>query len=188
MFFAHFPFFFSLLWYKYGTITLVPSAKPSLNMNDLLQTGTSLHVNTPQKWEQNKQAYTSNDLISAYRDGKKAGADEKERIILKQFNINIDKAADISEKLLERATEEGIKVQTIHLKAEGISLFKSLFIVDANDYVSDNFLKIYNIGAKIKSQMNTEDFEISFSFMPLSEHLNKNCLFSDGFFLTYEKN
>ena len=136
--------------------------------------------------------FTGDEMIDAYFLGKKAGIevgwDEKFKIIANQFAKNIESAVKISEELYIEAAESNILLKSIHLKADGLSKFTSLFVADAKDYVSDSFLKVHSIARKYRGNNKDEDIYLSFLFMPYSDSINKDCLTSDGYFLSYDKN
>ncbi|MEJ7683795.1 MAG: hypothetical protein WKG06_39235 [Segetibacter sp.] len=90
--------------------------------------------------------------------------------------------------MYEFACKKDIKLKEIHLKAEDITRFAALFVADKNNFLSDNFRELYIHAREIKKIAETEDFYISFSFMPASEKINESCLITDGYFLKYEKN
>lgn len=148
------------------------------------------HVTEPtvsRNWKKNKEAFSGDDLIDAYLKGKEAGKNEKMRILFNQFKGNIEKATSLSENLYEFACKKDIKLKEIHLKAEDITRFAALFVADKNNFLSDNFRELYIHAREIKKIAETEDFYISFSFMPASEKINESCLITDGYFLKYEK-
>lgn len=141
----------------------------------------------PKNWEKSKDVYTGDDLIDAFLRGKKVGQDEHYRILSKQLEENINKAAELAENLFDEISKNKIQPIEIHLKAEDITKYKALVIVSKDDFISDNFRQVYTIARKIKDKSETENFYISFAFTTSSEHLNEQLLLSDGFFMKYEK-
>ena len=141
----------------------------------------------PQNWEKSKDVYTGDDLIDAFLTGKEAGKNEHFRILLAQFKENIDQAASLSEKLYKQIAELNIKPFDVRIKAEDITRFKALFIVQKEDFLSDEFRNAYVLSRKIKNDSESDKFYISFSFTPSSEDLNEHCLVADGFFMKYDK-
>jgi hypothetical protein len=138
-------------------------------------------------WKQNSDTYTGDDLIDAFIRGKKAGRDEQKKILLERISQNVNKATQLSERLYQIAIDQKFKLFEIHIKAENISTYTALFLVDNSDFLSDRFRDIYTIARQLKNEAETDTFYISFSFTPKSEQLSEDCLAADGFFLKYEK-
>ena len=141
----------------------------------------------PKNWEKSEDVFTGDDLIDAFLRGKQAGQNEHYRILSKQLEENISKAAALAESLYDQISKKEIEPIEIHLKAEDITKYKALVIVSKDDFISDDFRQAYTISRKIKNESESENFYISFSFTPASEHLNEQCLLADGFFMKYEK-
>lgn len=138
-------------------------------------------------WEKIDDVFTGDDLIDAFLKGKEAGKDEHYRILFSQFRENVDNATKLAEKLMKKVA--GLKINTvdIRIKADDITSFKALFIVDRKDFLDQSFRKVYTISREVKQKSETEKFYISFSFTPSSAELNEDCLIADGFFLKYDK-
>jgi hypothetical protein len=141
----------------------------------------------PQNWKKEESVYTGDHLIDAYLKGKQDGKDEMFKILNKQFKFNIDIATSTSEKLFAAAAKKKIKFKTIHLKADGITKFSALFIAKKDDYLSDKFRDIFVSARKLKNEVESDSFYISFLFMPDSKDVNEKSINADGFFLKYEK-
>ena len=108
-------------------------------------------------------------------------------ILSKQFETNLSIATTVSEKLFLEAKKKKILPKEVHLKADGITNFSALFVVDKNDFISDNFRQIFTLSRKLKAKVETENFYINFTFLPISNNLNEKNLHADGYFLKYEK-
>ncbi|HUN02250.1 MAG TPA: hypothetical protein PLS00_05300 [Niabella sp.] len=141
----------------------------------------------PQNWIKEESVYTGDHLIDAYLKGKQDGKDEMIKILTRQFKDNIDIATSISEKLYAEAAKKKINFKTIHLKADGITKFSALFIAKKGDFLSDKFRDIFVSARKLKNEVESDSFYISFSFMPDSKDVNEKCINADGFFLKYDK-
>lgn len=141
----------------------------------------------PKNWKQEASVYTGDHLIDAYLRGKKDGGDEYRKILIKQFRTNIEIAAKVAEQLLSEATATNIEIKSIRLRAEGIFKFSALFVANANDYLTDEFRNLLIASRRLKAEVQSESFYISFSFIPFTESLNEKAIYSDGYFLTYDK-
>lgn len=142
---------------------------------------------TSKDWIKEPDVYTGDHLIDAYLQGKEAGRNEHMAILFSKFSENLQTATSISEKLLQDLDKLSIDAKTIHLKADSISNFYSLIIVDDKDFVDDKFRQAYTLARKTKKESETDNFYLTFSFMPASKNLNESCIKADGFFMKYDK-
>lgn len=141
----------------------------------------------PENWEKEESAFTDDHVIDAYLKGRRDGRTEMARILTKQFNDNIKIATTIAEKLFSIAAKKNIHLYAIHLKADSITNFSALFIVNKENFVSEKFRDILIAARKLKNEVETDSFYISFLFTPESGNLNEKSITTDGFFLKYEK-
>ncbi|MCU0375447.1 MAG: hypothetical protein MUF24_09075 [Chitinophagaceae bacterium] len=141
----------------------------------------------PQNWTKEGSVFTGDHLIDAYIKGKQDGKHEFIQILTRQLEQNISIAADAAEKLFDEAIKKQIKFKAIHLRADAITKFAALFITDKNDYVSDTFRDVFVTARKLKSELESDSFYISFLFMAATTDMDERTLISDGYFLKYEK-
>jgi hypothetical protein len=142
---------------------------------------------TTQKWETQENAVTHNDVIEAYLSGKEVGRSEQLSVNLKLFGENYEKAKSLSETLHKQIGSMGFNVVGLHLRADSITSFNSLLIVDTKDYINESFLKSFSIARAYKNEADSDIFNITFTFTPDSDTLDENCLENDGFFAKYKK-
>ncbi|MDP4250340.1 MAG: hypothetical protein Q8918_09570 [Bacteroidota bacterium] len=145
----------------------------------------------PANWAKNTGVFSGDELIDAYFLGKEAGIqagwDEKFRTLATQFSRNVDLAIKLSEQLYQEALHMNICLKGIHLKADSPGKFKSVFVTDINDHLSEKFLKVLSIARKYKAINEKGDLYISFLFMPYSKKISKEALTADGYFLEYDE-
>lgn len=142
---------------------------------------------SPQNWTREDTVFTGDHLIDAYIKGKQDGKHEFMQILTRQLETNINIAAHAAEKLFDEAVKKQIKFKTIHLKADAITKFSALFITDKSDYVSDTFRDIFVTARKLKHEVESDSFYISFLFMAATGEIDERTLISDGYFLKYDK-
>ena len=140
----------------------------------------------PERWERVEDVFTGDQLIDAYFKGIEKGKNEHIRILTKQFQTNLEKATELSEKLFKEIAKLKFHPQEVHLKADEITKFKALIIVSKADFISDTFNKAYSISRKLMRESENDEFYITFSFTPASDKLSEHCLISDGFFMKYD--
>jgi hypothetical protein len=156
----------------------------------IMTPATAIHNSThesAQKWETQENAVTHNDVIEAYLTGKEIGRSEQLSVNLRLFGENYENAKSLSETLHKQIGSMGFKVIGLHLRADSITSFNSLLIVDKEDYVNESFLKSFSIARAFKNEADSDTFNITFTFTPDSDTLDENCLEHDGFFAKYKK-
>lgn len=141
----------------------------------------------PSEFQKKHKAYSSDDLINAYLQGRNDQKDEEKRILIKELINNFEKAKKIGEEFYDFLWSKKIKCKYVLLRARNIAEFETIFIVPKNDYLSYDFLDIYQYSINKKAEINTDTFHFSFSFMPFSSHINTDKLSTDGFVLKYVK-
>lgn len=141
----------------------------------------------PRNWEKVGDTYNTDEIIDAYLQGKEDGKGMHAKILQQTFANNVNTAAKVSEDLLKKANQKKLKLKAIHLKADSITNFVALFIVDEKSYISDQFRDAFVLAEELKKQTVNDSFYISFLFAPNSKNLNQDCIHADGFFLKYEK-
>ncbi len=140
-----------------------------------------------QKWETQESAVTHNDVIEAYLTGKQIGRSEQISVNLRLFGENYEKVKSLSETLHKQIESIGFKVIGLHLRADSITSFNTLLIVDRNDFINESFLKSFSIARAFKNEADCDTFDVTFTFTPDSDTLDENCLEHDGFFAKYKK-
>lgn len=136
-------------------------------------------------WETQENVVTHDDVIDAYFKGKNDGRSEQQKVNLRLFQENYERAKSVSEELFNQIVGIGFSITDLHLKADSIVSFNALFIVDKDDFVDENFLKSFSIARTIKNGAEDDTFNIYFTFTPNTSSLDKNCLKHDGFFARY---
>lgn len=151
-------------------------------MNTKISTNKS---HTSDKWQKEVEVFTGDDVLNAYIQGKQDQKDEMKRIYESKFHSNILKSQEISEKLCGAITDKGLKVHSIHLKADSVTKFSALFLVDESDFVKDEIRDAFIIARAFKKETEDSTFSIDFNFAHHSKSINEKCLANDGFFLKY---
>jgi len=143
-------------------------------------------TNTPDHWE--KTNYSSTDLWDAFQRGEQYQLDKQQKEFEETLHKNLNRAAFLSEGIYHSANNDyGVGIKKAYLKADTLINYDVLFLVSEDDYLSDKIKDIYKKSHLVKSEFNVDDFHISFKFMPLSNHLNIDCIYSDGYMLEYGK-
>ncbi|MCB0480225.1 MAG: hypothetical protein KDC83_02285 [Flavobacteriales bacterium] len=141
---------------------------------------------TPITKSSEHSTFSADDLIDAYFNGKKAQVDEEREMRFEKFESNLHRAKQLSEQMLDTIFQNGFKCESIHLKIKDIYHFSSIYLIDEDDYCSDEFLDIYKESIKLKSEANiSQSFNYTIIFTPNNEFLNKKRILADGYFLSY---
>lgn len=138
-----------------------------------------------EKWQKETDVFTGDDVLNAYIQGKEDQKDEMKRIYESKFNSNILRSQEISEKLCVAISDKGLKIHSIHLKADSVTKFSALFFVDENDFIKDEFKDAFIIARAFKKETEDSTFSIDFNFAHHSISVDEKCLANDGFFLKY---
>lgn len=138
-------------------------------------------------WKQKEGTSSHDPIIDAYLKGVKAGKTEYTKVLTSQFSSNLTESGNATEKLLSELEKHKMTVQAVYLKADGITSFEVLCIVNEKDFISDGFRSIYTIARHIKNEYVKDNYYIAFSFMPQSNNIKENYLIADGYSWKYAK-
>lgn len=137
----------------------------------------------PKKWE-GKDIYE--ELFKAFERGEAHQRERDQKEFEAELGKNISKATTLSENIFHTASKDYlVRIIRAYLKVDAVDHFETLFLVDREDYLSEKLLEVYKKSHSVKSDFNSDDFRINFKFMPMSDNLNYDCLYSDGFTLQY---
>jgi hypothetical protein len=131
-----------------------------------------------------QEGYTGDDLINAYLKGCDEGLERQRKILLKVLEDNLSDAKVIVEKFYAQLNKN-FTCSYLKLRVKELTEFDVLFVVDKADFISDEFMRAYKEARKIKKKVNQSPFELSFSFMPISERIDEKKLLIDGYCFTY---
>lgn len=138
-------------------------------------------------WKQKEGTSSPDPIIDAYLKGLEAGKTEYTQVLTSQFAANMNESGVATEKLLCELEKHKVPVQAVFLKADGITSFEVLFIVNEKDFIADDFRSIYTIARQIKNEHLSDNYYIAFSFMPQSNNFKENSLIADGYSWKYSK-
>lgn len=160
----------------------------SINSGIAMPTSTHLSHNLPiTGWTPEEKSFSANYVINAFLEGKEAGRNENQRILIEKFQSNLSLAGKATEELLEELKKLNISVVDIRLKPEQVTIFSIILIIAENDYISEGFLLAYSKVREIKNKYSSDTLYISFSFMSSNPNFNEACLISDGYSWKYAK-
>ncbi|MCD4705773.1 hypothetical protein K8R61_01700 [bacterium] len=134
-----------------------------------------------------KDYFTQNELIDAYLKGNEEQKNENQRILLEKLEKNVKQAKEIVESIAEEINKKGFKLFKSYLRINDIVKYDAIFDIRIEDFTSDNFNNIYSFSRVLKREINTNTFNINFTFMPHTEDLNEKRIESEGFIFMYEK-
>ncbi|MDA3839430.1 MAG: hypothetical protein PF574_10675 [Candidatus Delongbacteria bacterium] len=137
----------------------------------------------PTKEQEEKKSFSPDEVINAYFKGKE---DFKNKVI-KVFEKNLEVAQEKGELFYNFISKKKVKNIDLYLKAESVTDFCLLFLIDKKQYLSDKAKDIYKESIKEKLKLNSEKFHLEFTFMPITKTLNQEKIISEGFLLKYDK-
>lgn len=130
--------------------------------------------------------FTSNDILQAYEKGKEFGKSEVQQILMEKIKSNIQTSTSICQQTMEMMrTKFGFECEAVHLRIDDAIKYDVLFIVDEEDYVSKDFLKVYDFIGKKVLAANNDTFHLSYIFMTDSEDIELDSMLADGFIYRY---
>jgi hypothetical protein len=143
-----------------------------------------------------KRFFSADEVINAYFLGVDKGystakieyinqGNERFKILFETFESNLNSAKKICEEFFCTICKSGFKSLGVWLRSYSLTSFDAIFLIDKNDYLKDNFLKIYTLSQDLRKKVNNNSFNISLTFMPFSKHLNEDKLLADGYVLNY---
>ncbi|MGM0503934.1 MAG: hypothetical protein ACQESQ_04885 [Bacteroidota bacterium] len=145
--------------------------------------------NTSSNWilKPEKDFFTHDELIDAYLKGKEEQKNETQKVLLEKLENNLKNAQSIVEQVTEKIGQSGFKVYKSYLRISNIIKFDTVFDIAIDDFISNEFDEIYKFSRELKKEVNTETFNINFTFMPHNDNLNEKRIVSEGFIFTYDK-
>jgi len=142
---------------------------------------------SPMRHEKGKDTYSADVLIDAYLKGRKDAANIDKQMRLEKLEANLKKAKSLSVHLFESIKEQGFNCSSIKLKIKDIYHYSSIFLVNEDDYINDDFLNIYSQSIKIKKEANKEKtFDFTTIFAPMNSDVEFNNMLADGYIFSYD--
>ncbi len=144
----------------------------------------------PVNWELTAvkdRKFTSDHVIDAYFEGKSAGLQQAEQLIMKSLIENINKAGEITAELLNfmRAKVDFHPIST-HMKINSWSDFQVLIILPTNEFLDKKIFEVYNKISEVEDSSTSEFFNVVMSICNTNEPIDEVCITSDGYNLKHK--
>jgi tartrate dehydratase alpha subunit/fumarate hydratase class I-like protein len=144
------------------------------------------------KWEVNdpvnkEQYYNCDAVIEAYVKGENEGLKKEEKVIFKQFTENVESSKKTISKVLSEIIAIGFIPSGVYLKFNSFDEFECMIAVSVEDFVKDEFLNSFTIAEKIQKEVNTDIYNILFSFMPVDNDDFEESVRYDGFIYSFKR-
>lgn len=145
------------------------------------------HSANSENWEETvaNSGYTHSEVEKYMKESYQQGYNDKDEEIRLRiteiFETNRDLTDKISTNLFEYLKTLGVKPVSAFMKVGSIFNYSILVSVTIDDYVSDNILKAYNWAHEAEKVSRNAHYNLDISFIYEDEHLNIDCLNSDGF-------
>jgi len=154
-----------------------------------------IRIELDKNWEFKKQDTATDREIEAFlqgvEKGKEIGAEEKAElddiILFEKLVSNLVQAMNATSDFIKTIISSGFKCEGARLKIEHNKSFTAILIIKETDFCSDAFLDIYKQAMKKEDELNTNTFNLSFSFISDNKFLNVNSMIADGFKFSYER-
>lgn len=126
--------------------------------------------------------FTADEVLTAYTKGK----DSVENQIKKQIFNGLEVSSVSSSYLWEKLKSLSIEIIDMYLRISDVDEFDSLVVLKDKDfYNKEKRWKAYEIAQELNSGI--KQLDIKYSFMPMSEYIDVNLIFSEGFVFKYDK-
>ena len=133
-----------------------------------------------------EQTFSSDDMIDAYLKGKKDLVTQNQQTLLDKLESNLKLAKDYSENIYNSINSQGFNCELLRLNIQDIYNFKTIFLINEDDFCNDKFLTIYEESIEIKKELiKNPTFEFTTVFTPNSEDIDVKSMLADGYNLSY---
>ena len=138
-------------------------------------------------------SFSPDDLIGAWEQGQQEGFERgrqaertaTERARHQMLEGNLRKAQEAAERMYASLHSLDLPCHKVFLRIEDLDRFGALFLMDSANLASDSFDRGYEVGSDVEQEVNSPEFEFTFSFMPLTDATDFECIAADGFGLRY---
>lgn len=131
--------------------------------------------------------FSADNVIDAYYDGHKTGLKQKENEFKELFKKNFQLSSSNTEKVVDELKKLGFEAESAYLNIKSISEFEVLIVVKEDDYVSDNFMKIFRYSRAIEKECRENSFYLNFSYATKGENFNIKRVRAEGFKLKHSR-
>ena len=140
-------------------------------------------------WHQTTGAklFTADEVLNAYSKGQKEFGSAISRVLTKELEDNLKRIQSIGEQLFKSINSMEIRCARVLLKIDDLSSFKLLFMVEEKDYSLEELRKVYATLIDAELSANTDTFHFSASVLSDNPKVNKQRVFSDGYYYCYGK-
>jgi hypothetical protein len=141
----------------------------------------------PQAEIEKEKFFSSDAVIDAYFKGRRDQVEENKKVLIKTFSDNLKRAQQTCEDFFAALEKNDLKGFFVSLKAESVTFFDAIFVVPAQKFLTHDFDAVYKMAREKKKEIATTTFNLSFSFMPLTDSLDEEQMLMDGYILKYGK-
>jgi len=141
----------------------------------------------PQAELEKEKLFSSDAVIDAYFKGRRDEFEENKKVLLKTFSDNLKRAQQTCEEFFAVLEKNGVKGFFVSLRAESVTIFDAVFVVPAQKFLTHDFDAVYKMAREKKKEIATTTFNLSFSFMPLTDSIDEERMLMDGYILKYGK-
>ncbi|MGE3802102.1 MAG: hypothetical protein AB7H80_13865 [Candidatus Kapaibacterium sp.] len=121
--------------------------------------------------------------------GHREQQDGMQAMMRDKLRENMKRSAQFSLRILDIMDDLGFTAKAVRMGTDGIFDFDLLFIVDMENYLSPEFLKVYEEVAKIEKELSDSTFNPHAQFLSVlnGEEWNEDALIGDGYAYTLER-
>lgn len=121
--------------------------------------------------------------------GRREQQDGMQAMMQDKLQENMKRSAQFALHILTVLANYGFSANAVRMGTDGIFDFDLLFIVDMENYLSPEFLKVYEEISKIEEELSDATFNPHAQFLAVQdgEEWNEEALIGDGYAYTLEK-
>ena len=151
-------------------------------MNTVAETYTS------QNWKPTSpgsETYSSNEVIDAYLKGKEEGIKQKGKLILNKLKENAERTTGATGKVFNFLHKKKFNPIAAYLRLNSWDSLDILITIPEKEFISEKLLTVYSFVSRLENELETDFYNITFSFADEEDDFDREHLVSDGFVLRY---
>lgn len=121
------------------------------------------------------------DMLSFFSEGWDARGEDDKKKLDDRVKANIVLTFTYIDEILEQLSKESILANSVFLKINSISSLTALIAVPIDDYLKDDFMKIYSFAHNIEISSKSKNYSVIFNFTFDNGSLDETILSGDGF-------
>lgn len=146
---------------------------------------TAINKSTDWRVIQTEDNYCADDLIEAYKQGRKDGLSKQKQAIFKLLDNNVQKGVEAVETVVSELKQSKISPKAAYMRINAWNNLNILMSIPQESFLNDDFLKFYTLVGTLENNVKG-DFSLMFSFTSLNENFDEDMVSAEGFVFRHE--